>query len=91
MRPKCEAWYELLADWLFFTEPTVKSFELGQFARRWLNRCGGKEHMKHLDYVILSALEFDLLEVRKNISEQYNSNFKFFNYLYNIQVSTVTV
>lgn len=64
-----EAWYELLAAWLFFTEPTVKSFELGQFARTCISRMGVKDRMKHLDRVLLAALEKDILQVVKEIQD----------------------
>lgn len=59
----CEAWYEFLAGWLFYTEPTVKSFELGQFAKHSIAKMRMKHHMKHLDRVLLAAMEFDMFEV----------------------------
>lgn len=67
VQSQCEAWYELLAAWLFFTEPTVKSFELGQFARTCISRMGVKDRTKHLDRVLLAAMEFDILQVIKEI------------------------
>ncbi|KAI4457128.1 frount protein-related [Holotrichia oblita] len=64
---QCEAWYELLAAWLLYTEPTIKSFELGQFAKRCISRMGVRDHMKHLDRVLLAAMEMDILQVIKEI------------------------
>lgn len=61
---QCEAWYELLAAWLLYTEPAIKSFELGQFAKRCISRMGVRDHMKHLDRVLLAAMEMDILQVR---------------------------
>lgn len=63
----CEAWYELLAAWLFFTEPSVKAYELGDFAKTCLSRMGMRDNMKHLDRVLLAALQYDVLQVIKEI------------------------
>lgn len=63
----CETWYEFLAGWLFYTEPSVKSFKLGQFAKLSIRKMRIKDHMKHLDRVLLAAMEFDLFEVIKEI------------------------
>lgn len=60
---KCEAWYEFLAAWLFFTEPTVKAFELGQYAVRCINRMGLQHRLRHLDHVLLSAMKAELVQV----------------------------
>lgn len=62
----CEAWYEFLAGWLFYTEPTVKTFELGQFAKHSIAKMRMKHQMKHLDRVLLAAMEFDMFEVIRN-------------------------
>ncbi|XP_025837067.1 nuclear pore complex protein Nup85-like [Agrilus planipennis] len=67
VQAQCEAWYELLASWLFFTEPTVKTFELGQFARRCIGRMGVRDHLRHLDQILLAALEADIFQVIKEI------------------------
>lgn len=67
IRPKYEAWYELMVNWLFYTEPTVKSYEVGQYANLWVSRFGGEQHMKHLDHVVLAVLKNDLLQVIKEI------------------------
>lgn len=61
---QCEAWYEFLAGWLFYTEPTVKTFELGQFAKLSITKMRMKHNLKHLDRVLLAAMEFDIFEVR---------------------------
>lgn len=68
VQSQCEAWYELLAAWLLFTEPTIKSYELGQFAKRCISRMGVRNHMKHLDRVLLAAMELDILQVNNLIS-----------------------
>ncbi|XP_076272929.1 nuclear pore complex protein Nup75 isoform X2 [Rhynchophorus ferrugineus] len=67
IQSNCEAWYEFLAGWLFYTEPAVKTFELGQFAKHSISKMRLKDHLKHLDRVLLAAMEFDLLEVIKEI------------------------
>ncbi|RZC34971.1 nuclear pore complex protein Nup85 [Asbolus verrucosus] len=63
----CEAWYELLAAWLFFTQPTVKSFELGQLAKQCITKMSIGNRIKHLDRVLLAAMEFDVLQVIKEV------------------------
>ncbi|KAG5892368.1 hypothetical protein JTB14_035982 [Gonioctena quinquepunctata] len=67
IQDQCEAWYEYLAGWLFFTEPTVKPFELGQFAKRSITKMRMNHHLKHLDRVLLAAMEFDIFQVIKEI------------------------
>ncbi|XP_060521243.1 nuclear pore complex protein Nup85 [Cylas formicarius] len=67
IQSNCEAWYEFLAGWLFYTEPTVKTFELGQFAKHSITKMRMKNNMKHLDRVLLAAMEFDIFEVIKEI------------------------
>ncbi|XP_017774587.1 PREDICTED: nuclear pore complex protein Nup85 [Nicrophorus vespilloides] len=63
VQSQCEAWYELLAAWLFYTEPTVKSFELGAFAKRCISRMGTRMH--HLDRVLLAAMEGDVQIIKE--------------------------
>lgn len=69
----CEAWYEYLAGWLFFTEPTLKSFELGQYAKHTITKIGMKNKLKHLDRVLLAAMEYNLFQV-KNFSLFFKCN-----------------
>ncbi|KAJ8985168.1 hypothetical protein NQ317_012820 [Molorchus minor] len=58
---KCETWYE------FLSEPTVKPFDLGQFATSCIKKMGMKNHLKQLDRMILALIEFDLFQVVKEI------------------------
>ncbi|XP_018578026.1 nuclear pore complex protein Nup85 [Anoplophora glabripennis] len=67
VQDNCETWYEFLAGWLFYSEPTVKSFELGLFAKRSITKMQMKNHLKHLDRVLLAAMEFDMFQVIKEI------------------------
>lgn len=60
----CETWYELLAGWLFYSEPTVKTYELGMIAKRCIAKTGARNRMKHLDTVLLAAMEADILQVK---------------------------
>ncbi|KAJ8939055.1 hypothetical protein NQ318_007686 [Aromia moschata] len=62
-----ETWYEFLAGWLFFTEPTVKPFELGEFAKNSIEKMKMKNRLKQLDKAILAVLEYDLLQVINEI------------------------
>lgn len=59
----CETWYELLAGWLSFADPTVKIYELGRVAKRCIAKTGARNHMKHLDTVLLAAMEADIVQV----------------------------
>ncbi|XP_019867827.2 nuclear pore complex protein Nup85 [Aethina tumida] len=79
----CETWYELLAAWLFYTEPTVKTFELGQFAKHCITKMNMRNRMKHLDRVLLAAIEFDELQVIKEI-QQMSENGWFVTHLTDI-------
>lgn len=45
----------------------MKSFELGQFAKHAITKMRVGNHMKHLDRVLLAAMEFDILQVIKEI------------------------
>lgn len=65
----CETWYELLPAWLLYTEPMVKSYELGKFAKLCIQRMEGKDEMRHLDKVLLATMEFDVMEVIKEIQQ----------------------
>lgn len=56
-----------MAAWLFFTQPTVKSFELGQFAKQCITKMSIGSRIKHLDKVLLAAMEFDILQVSQKI------------------------
>lgn len=73
---QCETWYELLAGWLFYTEPTVKAYELGDFAKRCISRMNETNRMKHLDRVLIAAMEADILQVRF-ITNRVNSSFQY--------------
>ncbi|KAK9888289.1 hypothetical protein WA026_000551 [Henosepilachna vigintioctopunctata] len=64
-----ETWYELLPAWLFYAEPSVKSYELGTFAKYCIRQMGLENKLKHLDTVLLAAMEYDLLEVIKEIQK----------------------
>ncbi|KAL3272361.1 hypothetical protein HHI36_013840 [Cryptolaemus montrouzieri] len=65
----CETWYEFLPAWLFYSEPAVKSYELGSFAKFSIKEMHVENKLKHLDKVLLAAMEYDLLEVIKEIQK----------------------
>lgn len=75
-----EPWYAFLAASLFFKEPTVKAFELGQLARQSITKVKGGVHMRHLDHVLLAAMELDLIQVIKEI-QQMSENGWFVSHL----------
>ncbi|XP_056643715.1 nuclear pore complex protein Nup85 [Diorhabda sublineata] len=69
----CDVWYAYLVGWLFFTEPTVKSFELGQFAKKVITKLNMNNHLKQLDKVLLAALDFDIFQVIQEIQNMYDN------------------
>lgn len=58
-----EAWYEFLAAWLFFTEPIVKTYELVEYAQQCISRMDYSDRLKHLDHVLIAAMDVDVLQV----------------------------
>nr|AEE63636.1 unknown [Dendroctonus ponderosae] len=69
IQSQCEAWYEFLAGWLCYSETTVKTFELGQYAKQSIKKMRMQNHLRHLDRVLLAAMEFDMLLVIKEVQE----------------------
>lgn len=69
MQIYCETWYELLAGWLFFTNPTVKTYELGRLAKRCIATTGARNHMRHLDVVLLAAMEVDIIQASGKLKQ----------------------
>jgi len=59
----CETWYQLMTAILFFTEPTVKSFDLSFHADRNMVRFGVANKLRHLDILIMTLLEADFQQV----------------------------
>lgn len=59
----CDTWYELLPAWLFYSDPTVKSFELGKYAKICISQMGKENKLRHIDTVLLAAMKYDQLEV----------------------------
>ncbi|KAB0793485.1 hypothetical protein PPYR_13105 [Photinus pyralis] len=80
MQTHREPWYAFLAASLFFKEPTVKAFELGQFARQCIAKVGGAVKMRHLDQVLLASMELDIIQVIKEI-QQMSENGWFVSHL----------
>ncbi|KAG8231483.1 hypothetical protein J437_LFUL000200 [Ladona fulva] len=64
---ECESWEQMLAAWLLYTDPTVKSFHLGSHASRCIAQFrsqGGKFSVpKAVDSLILSLMESNLHQV----------------------------
>ncbi|XP_022910354.1 nuclear pore complex protein Nup85 [Onthophagus taurus] len=77
---QCETWYEFLVGWLVFNEPLVRNFELGRLAKKCIHMMGVKDKIKHLDKVILAAMEGDILQVMKEV-QHMNENGWFVTHL----------
>lgn len=79
----CETWFELLPAWLFYSDPTVKSYELGNYAKLCIKEMGKEDKLRHIDKVLLAAMQYDQLEVMKEI-QGINENGWFATHLINI-------
>nr|CAD7586099.1 unnamed protein product [Timema genevievae] len=64
----CETWYQYMAAWLLYTEPTVKSFDLTFHAHQCIALFRGLDKLNSTDVIILALLEADLQKVIKLIS-----------------------
>lgn len=64
-------WYEYFAGYLFYTQPSVKYFELGTFADSWLSNwsSGRGRGLKSLDEMILAVLKNDMTELIHSIQD----------------------
>nr|CAD7461770.1 unnamed protein product [Timema tahoe] len=56
----CETWYQYMAAWLLYTEPTVKSFDLTFHAHQCIALFRGLDKLNSTDVIILALLEADL-------------------------------
>nr|CAD7263018.1 unnamed protein product [Timema shepardi] len=59
----CETWYQYMAAWLLYTEPTVKSFDLTFHAHQCIALFRGPDKLNTTDVIILALLEADLQKV----------------------------
>lgn len=57
-------WYEYFAGYLFYTQPSVRYFELGTFADNWLSNWALERGsgLKPLDRMVLAVLKNDMTE-----------------------------
>ncbi|XP_044758676.1 nuclear pore complex protein Nup85 [Coccinella septempunctata] len=78
-----DTWYELLPAWLFYSDPTVKSYELGNYAKLCINEMGKENKLRHIDKVLLAAMRYDQLEVIKEIQDMCENGW-FATHLINI-------
>ncbi|KAJ1526851.1 hypothetical protein ONE63_008410 [Megalurothrips usitatus] len=69
IRSHCQEWYQLMTATLFFTEPTVKSFDLSYHADHAMRAFGRSNDIQDLDKLILLLLEANLLEVIQELQK----------------------
>lgn len=69
IRSHCKEWYQLMTAVLFFTEPTVKSFDLSFHADHAMRTFGYSKEIQYLDKLILLLLESNLLEVIQELQK----------------------
>ncbi|XP_071443844.1 nuclear pore complex protein Nup85 [Hetaerina americana] len=74
---ECESWEQLLAAWLLYTDPTVKSFHLGSHAQQCISQFrghGGRAAIpKPVDSLIISLMESNLHQVIKQLQQTAES------------------
>jgi hypothetical protein len=63
VKDQCGTWYQFMASWLLYTEPTVKSFDLSYHAHQCIAKFGGISKLKHSDLILLALMESDLYQV----------------------------
>nr|CAD7423367.1 unnamed protein product [Timema monikensis] len=63
VKSHCETWYQYMAAWLLYTEPTVKSFDLTFHAHQCIALFRGLDKLNTTDVIILALLEADLQKV----------------------------
>jgi hypothetical protein len=63
VKDQCGTWYQFMASWLLYTEPTVKSFDLSYHAHQCIAKFGGISRLKHSDLILLALMESDLHQV----------------------------
>nr|CAD7405810.1 unnamed protein product [Timema poppensis] len=63
VKGQCETWYQYMAAWLLYTEPTVKSFDLTFHAHQCIALFRGLDKLNTTDVIILALLEADLQKV----------------------------
>ena len=61
----CETWFEWMVAYLLFTNPSVKIYDVGNFAAEAMAKFGGMNSMTTLDSVIFSAMELDVGQVNE--------------------------
>lgn len=56
----CTSWYQAMVAVLLYTEPTVKFYELGYHAHRFVQHFGGTGSLNFCDATVLALFELDL-------------------------------
>ncbi|GAB6027247.1 Nucleoporin nup85 [Chamberlinius hualienensis] len=69
----CETWYHFMISHLLYTNPCVKAADLQYLAQEYIDIYGGLNSLNELDRMLLFALEFNILEVIKQSSLQFDS------------------
>lgn len=69
IRSHCGTWYQLMTATLFFSEPTVKSFDLSYHADQAMRAFGNTSEMQDLDKLILLLFESNPLEVIQELQK----------------------
>lgn len=81
----CETWYQLMVAYLLYTDPCIKETDLSELCRRSIN-IFNKNHPEHsqkdpkpneLDEIIISAFEYDLIQVIARCCSYLDDNWWF--------------
>lgn len=69
IKSHCGTWYQLMTATLFFSEPTVKSFDLSYHADQAMRAFGNASDMQDVDKLILLLFESNPLEVIQELQK----------------------
>eukprot|EP00111_Clytia_hemisphaerica_P017804 TCONS_00052656-protein len=65
----CQSWQQLMVAKILYTDPTVKTFNLKQYAVESMEQFNGIGKVTKLDEIILSILSYDMHKVIEKCSE----------------------
>lgn len=81
----CETWYQLMVCYLFYTDPCIKTTNLSDLCRRSISIfkrnnpkfITEKPEPDQFDEIIISAFEYDLIQVISNCCSYFDDNWWF--------------
>ncbi|XP_052263142.1 nuclear pore complex protein Nup85-like isoform X2 [Dreissena polymorpha] len=68
LKDLCETWYHMLVSKMLYQKPTVKSVDLHYYVQTCMDEFRSDGRKGEMDSILLSAMEFDILQVIKDCS-----------------------